>query len=176
MQMKPTKKRPEPQKLLSGRILDDTSDLPTRSVGGHCGMNPFPSSKRTRGRLLPQRMIGGAVLTQRCQIGIFAIFPPICAPAARDRRRSRCLHTSMTRRFRTLGPSQGRPRLPRAAHGAALRHRLCHLEELASDLRVRYGVIEPDELDRLWSLQLLAGFRVLDAQLGTVRLQIGEEV
>src|SRR5713101_2779088 len=28
----PTKKRPEPQKLLSGRILDDTSDLPTRSV------------------------------------------------------------------------------------------------------------------------------------------------
>src|SRR5260370_40427777 len=71
---------------------------------------------------------------------------------------------------------EGRAPVPRAAHGAALRHRLCHLKELASDLRVRYGVIEPDELDCLWSVQLLAPRLVLDAQLGTGRLQIGEEV
>jgi hypothetical protein len=49
MQMKPTQKRPERQKLLSGRILGDTPDLPTRSVGGHRGIKPFPSSVRVRG-------------------------------------------------------------------------------------------------------------------------------
>jgi hypothetical protein len=49
MQMKTTQKRPEPQKLLSGRILGDTPDLPTRSVGGHRGIKPFPTSLRVRG-------------------------------------------------------------------------------------------------------------------------------
>ena len=41
-----------------------------------------------------------------------------------------------------------------------------HAEEVASDLRVEDGVIEPDELDRLRPLQLLASRPVLDAQLG----------
>ena len=50
------------------------------------------------------------------------------------------------------------------------------LEELASDLRVEDGVIEPDELDRLRSLQLLAPRLVLDAQLRAVGFQISEEV
>src|SRR6266567_740750 len=76
--MKPIKKRPEPQKSLSGRIFDVTSDPPTPSVGGHRGMKPFPSSKRTA-RLLPQRMISGtdhATVPNRH----FRHFPPIYAP------------------------------------------------------------------------------------------------
>src|SRR6267154_453109 len=47
--------------------------------------------------------------------------------------------------------------------------RLGHVEKLAPDLCVGDRVIQPDELDRLGALQLLAPLAVLRTELGIIR-------
>src|ERR1700746_2917210 len=53
---------------------------------------------------------------------------------------------------------------------------LCHIEKLAPDLRVGDGVIQPDKLDRLRTLQVLAPLAVFRADLGIVRPQVAKKV
>jgi hypothetical protein len=56
MQIKPTQKKTRAQKLLSGRILDDSRIFRPKVSVAHRGIKPFPSSPRAA---LPYRMISG---------------------------------------------------------------------------------------------------------------------
>src|SRR6516225_4067254 len=49
---------------------------------------------------------------------------------------------------------------------------LRHIEKLAPDLRLGDGVIQPDKLDRLRTLQVLAPLAVFRTDLGIVRPQV----
>jgi hypothetical protein len=57
MQIKPTQKKTRAQKLLSGRILDDSRIFQPKVSVAHRGIKPFPSSPRAPA--LPYRMISG---------------------------------------------------------------------------------------------------------------------